>query len=241
MTMTCVWLTPTVSADHCEAVARCRRYLHRHRKTHLSFLDETALRVNAVPSHTLVAAGETAYVVVEDDTSYARRYDMIACCTADRTFPPIIFSPEDRKELGVKGIQTHMLEHYIHSLLAQALAALDRYPLILTLDKSNVHNINKIKEALIEGGCQDVAHIMHLPTQAAKRVSPLDNSIFHTWKERVKENGGLTSANIKQVMADTWNALEPELLLSNYKHCLLMLRQNPYADCPLPHLHQHSS
>jgi hypothetical protein len=237
--MMCECVTLIVTVEHCRDIADCRRYLHQHPKTRLVFLDETYLRVKAAPSHTLTAPGETSFVVVEDNTAYARRYDMIACCISDQPLPPIVFSPEDRKQCNTKGITTDMFVHYIHSILAQALAALDRYPLILIMDKSNIHNINKINEALIEGGCQDVAHIMIMPTQAAKRMSPLDNSLFHTWKERVKQHASLTSHNISQIMSDKWNELSPDLLRSNYEHCLLMHNQNSYDDCPLPHTHQH--
>jgi hypothetical protein len=54
--------------------------------------------VNEAPRTTLVAPGETAYVIVDDTTQYARRFDMIACCTATRALPPIIFSPTERKD-----------------------------------------------------------------------------------------------------------------------------------------------
>lgn len=127
-----------MSESHCESIAQCRRSIHGIDKKRVPFLDETAVRVNAVESHTLVAPGETAYVVAEDDTAYAHRYDMIACCTIDRTFPPIVFSPEDRQARGVKGITSEMIEEYIHTVLAQALAALDRRPLSADLGARQV-------------------------------------------------------------------------------------------------------
>ena len=138
------------------------------------FLDETALRVNASQSHTLVAPGEQSFVIVEDDTAYARRYDMIACCSYDRVFPPKIFSPTDRGEEGVKGINTAMLISYIQDILAQAVGAMDVYPVILVLDRSRIHGEEKIIEAFHDWGCQELKQVIKMPTQAAKRMSPLD-------------------------------------------------------------------
>src|SRR3954451_18392207 len=123
----------------CDSFAKLRRKLQKLSKYNLLFLDETALRLNTAPTSTIVAPGETNYVIVEDTTAYALRYDMIACCTADRVFPPRIFNVTDRMLAKSKGINREMLLHYIHDLLAQACGALDRYPLILVLDRARIH------------------------------------------------------------------------------------------------------
>lgn len=230
-----------VSIGHCAAIATARRHLHRRSKPHLLFLDETAARVSLAATHTLVAPGESAYVLVEDTSSYARRYDMIACCTYDQVLPPVIYTPEDRAALDVDAVRTFMLEHYINTVLAQAVAALDRYPLTLVLDRSKVHNVEKIKQAFIDGGCQDVVDVVIMPTQAAKRMSPLDNALFHTWKENMRRRGAIASSNLVQVMADEWNNLKAKDIQPHYRHCLLMQRQDVYADCPDPSSHQHSN
>lgn len=234
-----VCCTPSVSAAHCDAIAAARRRLRRLSKLNLLILDESGGRVSVAPTHTLVAPGESAYVVVEDDSAYARRYDMIACCTYDRVFPPIIYTPEDRAALGVDGVRAFMLEHYINTVLAQAVAALDRYPLTLVLDKSKVHNVDRIKQAFIDGGCQDLVDIVVLPSKAAKRMSPLDNALFHTWKENIRRRGPISSSNLEQVMADSWTQLTARDIQPHYHHCLLMRYQDVYADCPDASAHQH--
>ena len=198
------------------------------------------MRVSAAQSHTLVSPGETAYVIVEDDTSYARRYDMIACCSYDRVFPPKIFSPADRGEEGVKGINTAMLISYIQDILAQAVGAMDVYPVILVLDRSRIHGEEKIIEAFHDWGCQELKQVIKMPTQAAKRMSPLDNSLFHDWKVRCRKRNGITNINIEQIMADEWNNTDVEKIQSYYHHCLLFQRQDVYADCPLPAQHRHT-
>jgi hypothetical protein len=180
-------------------------------------------------------------VIVEDDTAYARRYDMIACCSYDRVFPPIIYSPNERKEEGVKGINTSMLIRYIQNILAQAVGAMDVYPVILVLDRSRIHDDDQILEAFHDWGCQELTQIVKMPTQAAKRMSPLDNSLFHDWKERIRKRERITSANIEQLMADEWNNTKVKTVRSYYHHCLLFQRQDLYADCPLPSQHKHSS
>jgi hypothetical protein len=79
-----------------------------------------------------------------------------------------------------------------------------------------------------------------MPTQAAKRMSPLDNALFHIWKERVRTHAPLTSDdNVVQVMTDEWNKLPKRRIQSQYRKCRLMRYQNVYDDCPAPSVHRH--
>jgi hypothetical protein len=55
-----------VSAGLCDQIADMRRKLKRIDKRRLLFLDETALRLSAAPTHTIVLPGEQAYVVATE-------------------------------------------------------------------------------------------------------------------------------------------------------------------------------
>jgi hypothetical protein len=225
----------------CDSIAALRRKIQVVGSDHVLFLDETAMRVSEAPTHTIVLPGESAYVVVDETTSYAKRFDMIACCSGKELLPPIIYSPSERADAGVKGVNNKMLVTYIQNVLAQACGALDRYPLYLVLDRATCHNEKNILEAFHDNGCQDVVEIWKMPTQAAKRMSPLDNSLFHDWKERVRRRAPIHESNIEQLMADEWNNLPPRLLHSHYKHCGLIRWQEPYSDCPQPSSHVHNT
>ena len=166
---------------------------------------------------------------------------MIACCSFTKVFPPIVYTPNERKEEGVKGINTAMLLNYIRNLLAQAVGALDVYPIVLVLDKSRIHNTEEIIQAFHDWGCQELTQVVKMPTQAAKRMSPLDNALFHDWKERCRKHTRITNRNIEQIMADEWNNSTPAQLNAHYHNCLLFQRQNIYADCPSPDSHRHST
>ena len=208
-------------------------------KRKVLFLDETFLKVSEKRRRTLVAPGEKPFIVVEDTSAYAPRYDMIACCSSERVFPPIIYTPGDRKQLGVKGIREFMLLSYIDKILGQAVASLDLYPLTLVLDRSTTHNPGKIMEAFHDAGCQDLATVYLLPPNSAKRMSPLDNSLFHKWKEGCRKRKKLTSKNIVQIMADEWNKITKKTLHAQYQHCGLMCGKEVYFDCPAPTDHNH--
>ena len=113
-----------------------------------------------------------------DTSAYAARYDMIAVCSAERVLLPKIFTPNERADAEVKGINGAMLLQYIEDLLAQAVEGLDRFPLTLVLDRAPIHkNTRQIMEAFHDRGSQAITEILLLPPNAAKRLSPLDNAV----------------------------------------------------------------
>jgi hypothetical protein len=232
----CEW-PPAVSADMCEQIATVRRKFQRIGTRRILVLDETHRRIGDVMDRTIVLPGEPSTIETSATSHYAPRYDMIACCTSREVLPPMIFSPSERG----RGVDTELLLQYIRNLLAQAAGALDRYPLFLLLDKATIHNEGKIIETFHDWGCQELVEIIKMPTAAAKRLSPLDNSLFNVWRQRVLHGPPLTRSNIKQRMSDAWNSITEQDLLPQYRHCGLMRRQDVYFDCPNPVAHRHGT
>jgi DDE superfamily endonuclease len=230
-----------VSPELCDSIADLRRKIQTVGAQHVLFLDEVPFKLSETESHTLVLPGESAYVEVDDTSSYAPRYDMIAACSETEVLPQLIFTPSERDALGVRGINQKMLIKYIQDILAQACGALDRYPLYLVLDRASIQNEQKIVEAFHDNGCQELVEVWKMPPKAAKRMSPLDNALSHHWKERVRKLGKVSKNNALQRMADEWNNLPPSLLRSQYRYCGLVRWQDPYFDCPQPSVHQHGS
>jgi len=217
-----------------------RRKLQRISKDRVLFLDEVAVRLSEAPTGTIVLPGEQPYVLATDTSSYAKRFDMIACINGSRVFAPVIYTPKERADAGVKGINTEMLVDYILSTLGQETAALDYPPLTLVFDRARIHNIERVREAFNERGGH-VVYYEFMPAMAAKRLSPLDNALFHDWKEAIRKHGPLTLRNIQQVMADEWNRITASLIAAHYKHCGLTGYTDVYSDCPAPAAHKHAS
>lgn len=141
--------------------------------------------------------------------------------------------------MKVDGITTNMLIKYIDNILAQAIASLDEYPLYLILDQSRIHHKEKMMEAFRDRRCEDLVDIIYMPAKSAKRLSPLDNSFFHEWKERVRKKAPLTKNNIVQVMNNELHNISSTHIANYYRHCGLTREQNPYSDCPEPSVHAH--
>ena len=220
----------------CEQIAKVRRKLQRIGTGHILFLDETLKREGDVDSYSLFLPGHPPFIETSSTSKYAQRYDMLACCSGETVLPPVIYSPKER----TKGIDTAMLIKHIRDLLAQAAGALDQYPLILVLDRATIHNEEKMIQEFHDWGCQELRQIIKMPPASAKRLSPLDNSLFNLWRQRVLVSGPLTKSNIKQRMSDAWNTITSVDLHAQYKHCGLLRHQDVYFDCPDPVAHQHS-
>lgn len=157
---------------------------------------------------------------------------MIATCTGKRVLLPKIYSPQERSDAGVKGINGSMLKHFINDTLAQAVEGLDRYPLLLILDRAPIHtNIAALLEEFRSVGSESIKEIILLPPNAAKRLSPLDNALFHDWKEKCRKHTPMTEASIEQVMNDAWAQMDPHPM---YIKCGLVGIDDVYFDCPEP-------
>jgi len=99
--------------------------------------------------------------------------------------------------------------------------------------------VTHILEAFHEAGCEEMREVILLPTQAAKRMSPLDNALFHVWKDACHKHELITDRTIERIMADEWNAIKKPTIEAYYKHCKITSRSNVFADCPAPAEHQH--
>jgi hypothetical protein len=222
----------------CDDIANIRKKIQRIDKRKVVFMDEVSVKLNEQQNFTIVLPGEKSNVIATDTTSYSKRYDMIACCNGERVLPPIIFTPKDRLSQGVKGINKQMLERAVDSILAQAVGALDVFPVTLVVDKASIHK-QDIIQVFHDRGCQDLQEVIFMPTQSPKRLSPLDNALFHIWKDRVRKHAPLTDANVVQVMSKEWENMSSRYIQSQYRKCRLMRHQNVYDDCPAPTVHQH--
>jgi hypothetical protein len=164
---------------------------------------------------------------------------MIACCTGKELLLPKIFTPKERAGADVKGINQAMLLQFIDDVLAQAVEGLDRYGLTLVIDRSTIHSPDKILQAFHDRSSFSITSVLLMPSNAAKRLSPLDNALFHDWKEKVRKHTPLTNRTIQQVMADAWNQLSSNLMHAHYKNCGLIRGTDVYFDCPNPSAHRH--
>ncbi|CAF3491093.1 unnamed protein product [Rotaria sp. Silwood2] len=183
----------------CDAIAKLRRKLQRVSINEVIFIDETHVKIDEVPRKTLVAPA----------------------IVGNRVLPPIIFTPEDRRTRNVKGINSDLFIEFIENVLCPSITELDPCPMYLVSDKSNIHNASKIEQAFRNVGYTGLTEVLILPTQAAKRVSPLHNTLFHEWKERIRKHSLLAEETLSTTMINEWYNTNEENIKHHYDHCAI--------------------
>lgn len=176
---------------------------------------------------------------MDENSSYAARYDMISFISGNNIFPAIIYSPEDRARLGVSGITKDMLNESIINYVSRYVGIHDHYPWYIVCDRSTIHSKDEIMESFRDGGVHEIVDVLFMPTKSAKRLSPLDNGIFHIWKERCRSHGLITKSNIISIMSHEWEQITKQQLHAAYNHCGLTRRRDVYFDCPRTSTHRH--
>lgn len=234
-----MWLIElSVSFDFCESIADVRRLLQRISKSCLLVLDESHVELGIAPTRTVVLPDDQPIVEVEESGSYTRRYDTLHCCSINRVFEMMIVTPEERAETEVKGIRSAKIKSWLTAVVARQVRTLNLPYVYVMCDRASIHTKKGIIEAFAQGGVA-VTQVILMPARSAKRLSPLDNALFHDWKFKITDKSTVTTANIESRMVDAWNALSAKQIHSHFRNCGLMRGCDVYFDCPEPAVHQH--
>ncbi len=59
-------------------------------------------------------------------------------------------------------------------------------------------------EALKAGKCKSVMDVCYMPTASAKYISPLDNPIWHKYKEVIRNQYPITITNLPSVLSQNF-------------------------------------
>ena len=81
-------------------------------------------------------------------------------------------------------------------------------------------------EALQQGGAKNIQSVWILPANSAKFVSPLDNSLWHAMKERVRARIEETA----EILREKFMGFTATEIKNYYKHCGLTSREDPFKD-----------
>src|SRR3954454_14220407 len=89
--------------------------------------------------------------------------------------------PNRRKgKMGVKGYTKDMVKKFLKNQLAPQIEAMKVKEVIVCMDKGLSFKPEEAKEELKLGGAENLKDVWILPTNTAKFVSPLDNTLWLT-------------------------------------------------------------
>ena len=99
---------------------------------------------------------------------------------------------------------------------------------ILCMDKGLAFKKEEVEEAIRDGGATNLHDVWIFPTNTAKFVSPLDNSLWHGLKDRVRARKPETEDSTARIMKREFMATQPTEIKNHYRHCGLIVSSDPY-------------
>jgi hypothetical protein len=183
----------------------------------------------------LAPRGKTPRVIAERHEKYEPRVDMwgaitysgpLTCETLTSQQRKKINNPKGRKR-GVKGYTKPLVKKFLKSKLAPKIKQLKGNP-ILCMDKGLAFKKEEVEEAIKDGGATNLSDVWIFPTNTAKFVNPLDNSLWHGLKDRVRARKPETEDSTARIIKSEFMATQPTEIKNHYRHCGLMGRSDPY-------------
>ena len=179
--------------DYKKSVMEIRRKCQRVSKNRLIFIDGSGMRFEPRPLTGLAPSGQTPKTSVEKAEKYEPRVDIMGAISYNgplrvrQKLPSKGEQSQTRlKKIGVKGYTKPMVKNFLRLRLAPKIKAMKVERVILCMDKGLSFKEEEAKEQLRLGGANNLEAVWILPTNSAKYVSPLDNTLWHSLKQRVR-------------------------------------------------------
>jgi hypothetical protein len=89
------------------------------------------------------------------------------------------------------------------------------------------------EEALQEinaGRARNISDVWVFPTSTAKFVNPLDNTLWHSLKQRVRARKPKSENETASIMEEEFMAISEADMKAYYRHCALTGGSDPYKD-----------
>jgi hypothetical protein len=139
-------------------------------------IDEKNFLSNATPAYGLAPPGVTPTVEVDVEL-YPLRFDVIDSCTVEEVGPYTVFSPEDREQLGVKGINYKMLVGYFEGELIPFMAERGIPHQVICADRARIHKQAKLSALCSEALGDSFEEFWLLPSHGGKEANPCDKDM----------------------------------------------------------------
>jgi hypothetical protein len=123
----------------------------------------------------------------------------LACETKTSKQRRAIPNPKKGK-IGVKGYTKSMVKNFLRMELSPKIQDMKAKEVIVCMDKGLAFKEDEAKEQFRLGGASKVKAVWILPTNTAKYVSPLDNTLWHSLKERVRARKPKTEAGTTRIV-----------------------------------------
>ena len=221
-----------------DSVVSIRKKCQNVPKSSLVFLDGSGIRAEPRPLKGLSPIGQPANTSAEKPEKYEPRIDImgaicyhgpLACETKTSKQRRAIPNPKKGK-IGVKGYTKSMVKNFLRMELSPKIQDTKAKEVIVCMDKGLAFKEDEAREQFRLGGASKVKAVWILPTNTAKYVSPLDNTLWHSLKERVRARKPKTEAGTARIVKQEFMRFTESEIQSHYRKCKLTRNSNPSED-----------
>jgi len=101
---------------------------------------------------------------------------------------------------------------------------------IVSMDRGFHFTPDEIEEELKDGGAKNIEDVWIFPRNAGKLCDPLDNTLWHSMKEKVRKTNPVDERSCAKAVKKAFMGTSAKDLHSYYKKCSLTYGQDPYKD-----------
>ena len=114
-----------------------------------------------------------------------------------------------------------MLKRFLKEKLAPEIKKIKEKKIIIGLDKGLALTREEVLQEIKAGGASNIGDAWVFPTSTAKFVNPLDNTLWHSLKERVRARKPESENETASVMEEEFMAISEADMQGYYRHCAL--------------------
>jgi hypothetical protein len=186
----------------------------------------------------LAPQGKTPITTASKPEKYQPRVDMygaitytgpLVCETVTSTQRKTIINTRTGKK-GVRGYTKAMLKKFLKEKLAPKIRRMKEKEVVIGLDKGLAISREEVLQEIKAGGAKNIHDAWVFPTSTAKFVNPLDNTLWHSLKERVRSRKPECENETASVMEQEFMAISEADVKAYYRHCALTRRLDPFKD-----------
>jgi transposase-like protein len=218
--------------DYLKAVAAFRNKCQRVAKEKLIFLDGTGIKCEPRRSHGLAPKGKKALVSTKKQERYQARLDIWGAISYNKALAIDIQNSEDRKRKKVRGYGKKDVKSFLRKKVSPKVAEM-KESVIVSMDRGFHFTPDEIEKELKDGGAKNIEDVWIFPRNAGKLCDPLDNTLWHSMKEKVRKTNPVDEKSCAKAVKKAFMGTSAKDLHSYYKKCSLTCGQDPYKDLNL--------
>jgi hypothetical protein len=228
--------------EYRDSVVSIRKKCQNVAKNRLVFIDGSGIRAEPRQLKGLAPLGQTAKTTASKPEKYEPRVDImgaisytspLACETKTSKQRKNYLNPRKlskKNKKGVKGYTKQMVKDFLRLKLAPKIKEMKAKKIIVCMDKGLAFKEEEAKEQFRLGGTYKVKDIWILPTNTAKYVSPLDNTLWHSLKERVRARKPKSEDHTAKIVNEEFMAINETDIKNYFKNCKLIRGSDPTED-----------